>query len=180
MPDSFELFIFESHEAITGRPRWQEVLDPAQHALKRIVGEYYFPKSLAWPCGLKSCQRVHQKGYVIETEDGYETNIGHMYGKNHFGLVWGQIGLQYKQQREDQNRTAWLNTVIEDRASLLEQIQTLVVNLIACEQKIDGIRDDIAKDEYVSRAFWPAIRGGSVQVHKPASHDVDRASPATL
>ena len=168
--DSVELFVFESHEAITSRPRYRKTLDHAQHALKRIVGQYDFPPSLAWPCGLQSCRTPHQTGFVVETTDGYETNIGHICGKNHFGAAaWERTRSEYKKNRDDQERAQWLAAMFEKKDALLSDVARLTTSITAAKKRIDGILENMAKDPNLERAFSNAIKAQVVEVYRPTT-----------
>ncbi len=172
--DSVELFVFESHEAITSRPRYRETLDHAQHALKRIVGQYDFPPSLAWPCGLQSCRTSHQRGFLVETTDGYETNIGRICGKNHFGAeAWDRTHSEYKKNRDDQERAQWLEGMLKEKDSLLSKIETLVRDITAAKRQMDEIRTSMNKDERLKRAFRTAIKNQVVEVDRPTTTTAD-------
>lgn len=65
------------------RPGFVAPLDHKQHALKEVLSNYYFEREI--PCGLKACRQGHKSGFLVLTESGTETNIGHNCGKSHFG-----------------------------------------------------------------------------------------------
>lgn len=74
--------------------RWSELeemagfsssLDPSITELQEIIGRYKGEHGTV-KCGLKSCQTPHSKGYIISTQSGNITNIGHVCGKKYFGV----------------------------------------------------------------------------------------------
>lgn len=169
--DSVELFVFESHEAVTSRPRYRGTLDPAQHALKRIVGQYDFPRSLAWPCGLQGCRTPHQTGFVVETTDGYETNIGHICGKNHFGAAaWDRTRSEYKKNRDDQERAQWLAAMFGEKDALLSDVARLTTSITVAKKRIDDMLENMAKDPNLERSFRNAIKAQVVEVYRPTTN----------
>lgn len=73
----------KSYDELRARPRFVEVLDKRAHALKAVLTDYRFPKMVR--CGLSECRTPHFDGYLVETQDGHETNLGHVCGKRTFG-----------------------------------------------------------------------------------------------
>jgi hypothetical protein len=57
-------------------------LDPRTHKLSEILTDYHFDEQI--PCGLANCRTPHNHGVLVLTEDGSETNIGHICGAKHF------------------------------------------------------------------------------------------------
>ena len=64
--------------------RYTDSLDPKKEKLKRVVNKYELPTK--GKCGLSNCGTPHFNGYIVETETDKLTNLGHICGKNHFGL----------------------------------------------------------------------------------------------
>lgn len=73
----------QTYEDLWNRPDFRAPLDHKAFALKRVLTDYEFPKDA--PCGLKSCRQPHQRGYLVLTDGGGETNIGNKCGRTHFG-----------------------------------------------------------------------------------------------
>lgn len=70
------------------RPAYRETLDfspAAGRKLKRVLAEYRFPNNNDVPCGISSCRTMHRSGFLVETDDGLETNIGNRCGQKHLG-----------------------------------------------------------------------------------------------
>ena len=64
------------------RPKFTDDLDPRAHKLSAILTDYHFDEQI--PCGLTNCRTPHNHGVLVLTEDGAETNIGHICGAKHF------------------------------------------------------------------------------------------------
>ena len=79
-----ELVRLESWADIEGRPGYSDNLDPSQHKLSAILGQYAFSAQIR--CGLSNCHTPHHRGYLVVTQSGRETNIGKDCGKTYFGV----------------------------------------------------------------------------------------------
>jgi hypothetical protein len=71
------------HEVLQ-RPGYNGNVNPEEVTLKAIIGNYVFPSDV--PCGLSSCHQGHRRGYLVATNSGVVTNLGHVCGKNYFGV----------------------------------------------------------------------------------------------
>jgi hypothetical protein len=60
------------------------VLDPSDHELEKIVGQYLQKGEVA--CGLSDCREPHRRGYIVATTTGNLTNIGKDCGRKYFGV----------------------------------------------------------------------------------------------
>jgi hypothetical protein len=95
----------QSWEEIETWPGFVAVLDDKASPLKSILGNYAFPDY--HPCGLKHCRTGHGKGYLVQTEQGAITNIGHRCGAKNFSVNFNQLrktfhrDLRAKEQREE-------------------------------------------------------------------------------
>lgn len=94
-------------DAILERAGFTGDLDPKQHELKAIIGRYAFKDKLR--CGLSSCHTPHNRGYIVVTKSGLETNIGKDCGKTHFGVDFNDMSRQFERDvTEKENReTLW-------------------------------------------------------------------------
>lgn len=79
----------ECWEEITNRPRFIGQISKAEHTLSEIIGFYQFKNEIH--CGLKGCNQPHQRGYLVRTEDGIETNIGKVCGTGEFGIQFKEL-----------------------------------------------------------------------------------------
>jgi hypothetical protein len=95
----------QTWEEIEDTPGYTPVLDAKASPLKSILGNYAFADH--HPCGLSHCRTGHGKGYLVQTEQGAITNIGHRCGAKNFSVNFKQLTKNYhrdlraKEQREE-------------------------------------------------------------------------------
>lgn len=88
---------------IIERAGFKESLDPSEHELKEIIGRYDFKDKIR--CGLSTCHSPHNKGYLVTTIDGHETNIGRICGSKFFGADFEERTRQFDRLiTEQENR----------------------------------------------------------------------------
>ncbi|MBN9427944.1 MAG: hypothetical protein J0H09_15685 [Burkholderiales bacterium] len=112
-----------AYEDLIARPNFVCDVNPTKVALVRVLNEYHFGDSVR--CGLTSCHQPHHHGYLIETDDGHETNIGNDCGRTHFGenLVT-QVRL-HRGREELRQQQALLATTIARKPEILARIREL-------------------------------------------------------
>lgn len=93
--------VIESWNDIEQAPGFELSIDPKQHVLKSIIGQYRFLDSIS--CGLKGCKRSHLSGYLVQTEKGAVTNIGHICGKIHFNVDFEEHAKVFRRALKDHN-----------------------------------------------------------------------------
>lgn len=81
-PQANELRITSTAD-ITSRPRYTDDVIPERNPFKRIIKPYYL--HVPMQCGIGSCKTWHNDGFLVELENGDETNIGHVCGGKYFG-----------------------------------------------------------------------------------------------
>ncbi|KVD48691.1 hypothetical protein WS61_07710 [Burkholderia sp. ABCPW 11] len=102
-----QLIRVDDWSTIVERAGFTNNLDPKQHELKEIIGRYVFKDKLR--CGLSSCHTPHNRGFIVVTKSGLETNIGKDCGKTHFGVDFNDKSRQFERDiTEKENReTLW-------------------------------------------------------------------------
>lgn len=115
------------YAALLERPNFREVLDRSAHKLRRVLSGYSFQGLVQ--CGLSDCRTPHRDGFLVETEDGLETNVGHVCGRNAFGTKFDVERASYERARELQD--------LRDRANHLKT-------------QVDPVRNKV-RDIYKSR-----------------------------
>ncbi|WP_247538595.1 hypothetical protein [Ralstonia pseudosolanacearum] len=102
-----QLIRVDDWATVIERAGFTDDLDPKQHELKAIIGRYAFKDKLR--CGLSSCHTPHNRGYIVVTKSGLETNIGKDCGKTHFGVDFNDMSRQFERDvTEKENReTLW-------------------------------------------------------------------------
>jgi hypothetical protein len=108
------------YAALVERPNFREVLDREKHKLRRVLSGYSFQAMI--PCGLADCRTPHRDGFLVETEDGLETNVGHVCGRKAFGTRFDVERAAYERTRELQD--------LRDRAKNLKEQLTPVQHLV--------------------------------------------------
>jgi hypothetical protein len=98
-----ELVRVETWTDITDRVSFSGNLDPSKHTLDSIIGRYAFGDKV--PCGLSNCHTPHNKGYIVVTKDGHETNIGKDCGRTYFGVDFETLSNKFDRDiTEKENR----------------------------------------------------------------------------
>lgn len=82
-------------------PGFCENLDPGEHELDQVIGNYLFKDRI--PCGLSTCHEPHGKGYIASTKSGLIPNVGSICGKNHFGVEFDQLSRTYTRAITEHN-----------------------------------------------------------------------------
>lgn len=80
----------DNWEDIKARQNFRPKLDLKNQQLSDVFG-YYDDLPDEIPCGKASCRAGHKKGFLVITEDGFETNIGHICGTNAFGVEFEEL-----------------------------------------------------------------------------------------
>ncbi len=123
-----ELVRLECWDDIEGRPGYSGDLDPSQHKLSGIIGQYRFGAQIR--CGLSNCHTPHNHGYLVVTQSGLETNIGKDCGRRYFGVDFETMEAAHlRDMREKLERENVWNFMLR-----LEDVQRKVQDLLHCEQ----------------------------------------------
>ena len=116
---------------------YTDSLDPKKEKLKQVVNRYELPNK--GKCGLSNCGTAHFRGYIVETESGKLTNLGHICGNNHFGLNF--TSLKNKLDKE------------VDYFNKVESINFAKSNITGTYKELSEIEADWKKVESVYRAL---------------------------
>ena len=108
------------YAALVERPNFREVLNRKEHKLRRVLSGYSFQALIR--CGLADCRTPHREGFLVETDDGLETNVGHVCGRNAFGTRFDVERASYERARELQD--------LKDRAKHLQTQVTPAVQMV--------------------------------------------------
>ena len=98
-----ETLIEISWEELLNRPKFKTSIS-GDVELDSVIGMYTAPNKVI--CGLQSCKTPHNKGFVILTADGVETNIGQVCGKENFQLNFEKILNKIKPHDKEHPQTA--------------------------------------------------------------------------
>lgn len=83
---------FKHWKDIQERESFHEILDLTNEKLLDVFGYYELPEKKS--CGKKSCRTPHYKGYLVVTETGAETNLGHICGSEAFGIEFENLAVE--------------------------------------------------------------------------------------
>ncbi len=109
--------------SIESRPGFRKDLDPDEHSLETIIGRYQFKDRIR--CGLSNCRTPHERGYIVVTKSGLETNIGKDCGSKYFGVDFETLSRQFDRDiTEKKNRDA-LNAFLARIGELKERVRNL-------------------------------------------------------
>lgn len=84
------------------RQHYTNKISGSEHKLSLIFGYYELKDEIH--CSLSSCNQPHGKGYLVTTETGLETNIGHQCGKKIFGIDFENHANDFDKFRESEER----------------------------------------------------------------------------
>lgn len=125
----------ESWQEVHERPGFVETLDPSEHKLKEIIGNYDFIEKVR--CGLSICHTPHFKGYIVTTENGHETNIGWNCGAKYFGVEFETQSRRFDRLvTESENRTIL-------REFNIDNLQEQIVVLRTQEKGADWVNSNL-------------------------------------
>jgi hypothetical protein len=163
------------------RPNFRDVLDRKEHKLRRVLSGYSFQALVK--CGLADCRTPHRDGFLVETEDGLETNVGHVCGQKTFGTKFDVERAMYERAREVQN--------LRDRANSLKthlnSVRSVVNDIYKARfgvEWIENIRSALYKalGEGLLSSLEAAERRqeyGVYQARRRSEEEVDRLVTAT-
>ena len=87
---------------IEGLPGFTRDINSKEVKLKQILGSYRLTDFVV--CGLTTCHHKHFRGYVVATEHGRVTNIGHDCGRTHFGVDFETMAAAFDRDMLDAER----------------------------------------------------------------------------
>jgi hypothetical protein len=113
-----------SFDQLQQRPRFEASVDPKQHRLTEVLTDYTFEKEV--PCGLSTCKQGHLKGFLVCTQSGVETNIGHVCGKRHFGEDFDVASARFSRSKEYRDAMERVQVLKEQAPAVIGQVQALI------------------------------------------------------
>lgn len=108
---------------------WQDIftmnnytdsLDPTKEKLKRVINKYTLPTK--GKCGLSNCGTAHNNGYIVETDTGKLTNVGHICGKNHFGVSFQTLEKNFNREYRDRQAKEKITSFKSNSSQYLEKV----------------------------------------------------------
>ncbi|CTT03793.1 TPA: hypothetical protein ACP4WM_000216 [Escherichia coli] len=169
-------------QKICARPSYLENLVVKGRKLERIIGYYELPEKVK--CGLSNCHTRHFKGYVVETDNSSETNIGHNCGTKYFDVQFETMSSEFLNALEFAKAKAF---IVENKSRVFEYWQK--VNALAVGQKnatwaID-LYSKINSSEIIGLAAYRALRqmqangnGNVTTTRLPTAKEIELAQTA--
>lgn len=87
---------------VISTPGYTDTVNPNQVELDKPIGRYIEPEEKI--CGLTTCHRRHNRGYLISIKGGAITNIGKDCGRTHFGVEFESMARLMDREIELQDR----------------------------------------------------------------------------
>lgn len=162
--DVSTLLRFESPKDFTSRRAYQAEIDSSLHQLDRILGGYSFGKDNYTHCGLKGCRTLHGKGYVVQTLDGIETNIGKDCGTRHFGQRFEDLEGQFTRLVEESARRDRVQDAIRKKDVTIQRTSALLKDCLHWETEVDKLFKEIDREKSLVSVLREAIRTGGALV----------------
>ncbi|WP_298979715.1 hypothetical protein [uncultured Psychrobacter sp.] len=99
---------------------YTDSLDPKKEKLKRVIDKYTLPTT--GKCGLSNCGTAHNNGYIVETDTGKLTNVGHICGKNHFGVIFQTLEKSFNREYRDRQAKEKIASFKSNSSQYLEKV----------------------------------------------------------
>lgn len=159
------LILFESPGQIRSRPLWRDDLNPAAHTPVRILGGYSFAKTDWLACGMSSCRALHGSGYVVATQSGLETHIGHDCGKRLFNEDFADLERNFKRAYDAQSRKDILQNLLQSKDDAIVATKLALMSSLANQQAVEYFLTEINKESSLLQAFTEALRNDGQLIH---------------
>ncbi|EMC7950719.1 hypothetical protein VXG46_001306 [Acinetobacter baumannii] len=169
-PQHFNLIT--NFEEITSRPNFVEKVtiargEDVQNIISDLVGFYVLRDFVS--CGISSCGRKHQKGYIAALHDGNEIIIGHKCGKKHFGVTFDEKAKQFKHLRDNANQYLQIKAMFEKLPQLKESLERILnqsgkMTFLQIKMAVKSFKED-AFDYWMRRKIGQEVSSnGSIYI----------------
>ncbi|WP_333663962.1 hypothetical protein [Acinetobacter sp.] len=120
--------LIHNFEEISARPNFMESVHISQNEdgikIKDLVGHYQFKERIK--CGIAQCGTKHLKGYIVKLTNGFEIVIGHVCGKNNFGVDFTNKEREFNTQRIHAEQYQTLKETFEKLPELQQQFEEVL------------------------------------------------------
>ncbi|AEF45826.1 hypothetical protein SerAS12_2706 [Serratia sp. AS12] len=100
--DSNDILEISDWDEIIRRPNFAENVDLRDKNLHRIIGSYELKDKRS--CGITSCHKPHNKGFIVVTDDDVETNIGNDCGFKYFNVKFNDMTQEFLRNLTNEQR----------------------------------------------------------------------------
>lgn len=91
--DGNDIIEVEDWKEIAARPNFSSDVNLKDKHLYKIIGSYKLKDKRT--CGITSCHTPHNKGFIVVTDDGIETNIGNDCGFKYFNVKFNELTQEF-------------------------------------------------------------------------------------
>lgn len=141
---------------IQARESYHSRLELTDQQLSDVFG-YYDDLPEEIPCGKSSCRTGHKKGFLVLTEDGLETNLGHVCGTKVFGIAFENLATDLEKKA---NFHRYLTALKEAKKNIFLHYQAKA-KLEASEPSLEWVAHkilDLRDSKVVGRAGSQALK----------------------
>ncbi|HGK4675270.1 TPA: hypothetical protein ACJ2WV_004571 [Kluyvera georgiana] len=141
---------------IQSRDSYHPKLVLTDQQLSDVFGYYEdLPEEI--PCGKSSCRTGHNKGFLVLTEDGQETNLGHVCGTKVFGIAFENLAIDLEKKA---NFHRYLTALKDAKKNIFLHYQTKA-KLEASDPSLEWVAHkilDLRDSKIVGRAGSQALK----------------------
>ncbi|MCX8963229.1 hypothetical protein EHW64_19460 [Erwinia psidii] len=141
----------ESWDKVHSRSGYVVDLDSNGKVLNEIFG--FYKNEPSRPCGLKNCHAGHNKGFLVRTDDGFETCIGHICGSKIFHEKFEVLAQLIE---NEVNLEIYKEAVKSKKANVFEywkkaaELTTGVNGILKLADLIEKIKDPLVVGRYAA------------------------------
>lgn len=141
---------------IQARESYHPRLELKDQQLSDVFGYYEdLPEEI--PCGKSSCRTGHKKGFLVLTEDGLETNLGHVCGTKVFGIAFENLAIDLEKKA---NFHRYLTALKEAKKNIFTHYQSKA-KLEASKPSLEWVAHkvlDMRDPKIIGRAAYQALK----------------------
>jgi hypothetical protein len=169
----------DSWETIVNRPNFVKDFDVKDKILEKIIGYYDLKEKTT--CGICSCHTAHNKGYIVLTNDGNETNIGNHCGKKYFHVAFENMSAEFMNAVEYEKLMAQVSAQKPNVFELWNKINELTVGNKNINWAIKNLKcinnpDVIGRSAFNElRAIAARGKGDVIFARPPTKDEIDLA-----
>ncbi|NVM48315.1 hypothetical protein [Serratia ureilytica] len=169
------LIKLDNWEQVYTRPNYVVDIDSKGKVLNEVFGYYKNEPSRA--CGLKNCHAGHKKGFIVRTEDGLETCIGHICGTTIFKEKFEVLA---QRMESEVNLEIYKETVASKKQKVFEYWQQAAEltsgpnGILKLAEKIEQIKDPLVVGRYAATELSRMASNRDTKVLSPQSVPKDK------
>lgn len=170
----------DSWDVISARESFSSNLSLKERKLEKIIGYYELPDKLR--CGLDSCHTPHNKGYIVQTDIGDETNIGNACGRKYFDVIFTSMSKDFMNTLEYAKLKSYLLEMKPNLFSLWQKVNALDVGSKNASWAIK-MQEKMSDSEAIGLTAYRALRdmfasnsGNVISSRPPTQREIDIAT----